>query len=205
MTHLQFDDISAIADGAEADANGRVHLERCAECRETLRKVRELVSVAQALPRDVSPPSEVWAALRSRVGVASRTGTTPRRRVSVAWVAAAAAVVLIAGSVVMLPPRRGKSQKVIAPESRAVQNVERNYTSTLSQLRETLDSQRVALAPTTVSVVDRSLATIDTAIAETRSALSADPGNPALVEILSSHYERKVELLQRATELAPSF
>ena len=28
--------------------------------------------------------------------------------------------------------------------------------------------------------------------------------NPALVDILSSHYERKVELLQRATELAPS-
>jgi len=52
--------------------------------------------------------------------------------------------------------------------------------------------------------VERSLATIDTAIAEARVALTSDPGNQALVEILSSNYERKVDLLQRATELAPS-
>lgn len=205
MSHLQFDDISTIADGAEPAAEGRVHLDRCAECRETLRKVRELVSVAQALPRDVAPPAEVWSAVRLRVAGTSRDRSTPRRRVSVAWVAAAAAVVLVAGSLVMLPPSRGKSRKAIAPESRAVQRVESNYSSALSQLRETLDAQRVTLAAATVSVVDRSLATIDTAIAETRTALTADPGNPALVGILSSHYERKVELLQRATELAPSF
>jgi len=51
-------------------------------------------------------------------------------------------------------------------------------------------------------VVDRSLADIDAAISETRDALVSDPENTTLVDILSSHYERKVDLLQRATELA---
>ena len=53
--------------------------------------------------------------------------------------------------------------------------------------------------------MDRSLAVIDTAIAETRAAITDDPNNAALVEILSSHYERKVELLQRASELDLTF
>jgi hypothetical protein len=60
------------------------------------------------------------------------------------------------------------------------------------------------LSPATVRVVERSLATIDTAIAEARAALASDPANRSLVEILSANYERKVELLQRATELSSS-
>ena len=52
--------------------------------------------------------------------------------------------------------------------------------------------------------VDDAWRIIDDAIAETREAIASDPQNPVLVEILSSHYERKVELLQRASELAPS-
>lgn len=205
MRHLEFEDISVIADGVEASAESSAHLERCDECRERLRKVRELLVVAQTLPRDIAPPPEVWTALRERVARKPRPVSSPRRWMSPKWVAAAAAVVLLAGSVVMLPPNRGKSMKVIAPTSPAVMSVEKNYTPALSQLRETLDAQRTSLSPSTVSVVERSLATIDTAIAEARVALASDPGNQALVEILSSNYERKVDLLQRATELAPSF
>ena len=74
----------------------------------------------------------------------------------------------------------------------------------MDELPRTLDSQRATLAPYTVRVVERSLATIDSAIAEARAALAADPANEALVRILSAHYERKVELLQRATELSSS-
>jgi CHASE3 domain sensor protein len=80
--------------------------------------------------------------------------------------------------------------------------VDMNYVETVASLRETLDSQRGVLAPSTVRTVDRALAVIDSAIAEARAALASDPANSALVDILSAHYERKVELLQRAAELS---
>jgi hypothetical protein len=86
----------------------------------------------------------------------------------------------------------------------AIARVELHFAGTLAELRATLDTQRTLYTPAAVNVVDRTLAVIDTAIAETRAAITDDPNNPALVQILSSHYERKVELLQRATELAPS-
>jgi hypothetical protein len=82
--------------------------------------------------------------------------------------------------------------------------VERSYSATLAELRRTLDTQGATLSPATVRVLERSLATIDTAIAEAREALATDPANEVLVRILSANYERKVELLQRATELSSS-
>jgi predicted anti-sigma-YlaC factor YlaD len=212
MTHLDFDRISEFAESGEPNAASREarHLAECAECRDTLRRVHELLLVARALPRDVAPPPEVWVGLRDRVA-----RRKPARAWSVGrWVAAAAAVVLLAGTAVILPIGRNGNIKAKAKgatltafdtSAAAVLTVEKRYALALDDLRETLASQRAALAPSTVSVVDRSLATIDTAIAETRSALTSDPENRALVDILASHYERKVDLLQRATELAPSF
>ena len=38
-------------------------------------------------------------------------------------------------------------------------------------------------------------------IAEARAALAADPGNDALLDVLSANYEQKVQLLRRASEL----
>ena len=58
------------------------------------------------------------------------------------------------------------------------------------------------MSPATVRTVERALTVIDSAIAEARAALAADPANAALIDILSAHYERKVDLLQRATELS---
>jgi hypothetical protein len=45
---------------------------------------------------------------------------------------------------------------------------------------------------------------IDTAIAEARAALAADPGNQEIAAILAAQYRNKVNLLQRATKLSPS-
>ena len=211
MTHLDFARISELAETGEPNAASRDarHLAECGECRETLRRVRELLAVARALPRDVAPPAEVWTGLRQRVARTPSRGWRVGR-----WAAAAAAVFLLAGSALLLPlGRNGKIKAkakgavltAVDTTAPAVLTVEKRYALALDDLRETLAAQRATLAPSTVSVVDRSLATIDTAIAETRIALTSDPANRALADILASHYERKVDLLQRATELAPSF
>jgi hypothetical protein len=209
MTHLTFEEISELAERREP-ATGNRHVLECDQCRQTLDRVRGLIAAAQALPREVAAPPEVWSSLRARIGRA------PARRSAWrvgGWLAAAAAVVIVVGTAVLLPGTAGKAKGTkpvretpvaSLPSPVVLASVDGNYAGTVAELRRALDAQRATLSPATVRVVERSLATIDTAIAEARAALASDPANRSLVEILSANYERKVELLQRATELSSS-
>jgi hypothetical protein len=204
MTHLTFDRISELAEQS-ADGAGDAHVAGCAECRETLRRVRVLLEATRALPREIEPPPEAWSSLRTRV-VLSRTSVAERWWHN-GWLAAAAGIVLVVGTALITTNTapRAKASRLAATEAAtpsAVRAVDLNYIETVSHLREALEGQRGALAPSTVRTVDRALAVIDSAITEARAALASDPANSALVDILSAHYERKVELLQRATELS---
>ena len=210
MTHIRFERLSELAEGAD-DVGARDeetrHLDSCADCRSTVSRVRSLLTAARSLPREVAPPPEVWTELRSRV-VRGRGIAAPSRNRG-RWIAIAASVVFVVGAALMIPGGRGKGNVTRATRGQVatppvMARVERHFAGTLAELRATLDTQRTLHAPAAVQVVDQTLAVIDTAIAETRAAMTDDPDNPALVEILSSHYERKVELLQRATELATS-
>ena len=208
MTHLTFDEISQLAESRDTRAEG--HLAECAECRETLGKVRALIAAAQALPRDIAPPPEVWTALKSRVA------PTPARRASRwvrgGWMFAAAAIIVLAAGMLLFAPSgqisKAKAVKLARmnepPTATLVLAVDNNYAATVAELRATLESQRATLSPSTIRVLERSLATIDTAIAEAREALASDPANQALLGILSANYEHKVQLLKRATQLTSS-
>jgi len=208
MTHLTFEEISDLADSGEAPRDP--HLTQCAECRETLRRVRELVTVAHHLPRDVVAPADVWRDLRDRMASERRGARRSRLllRVMGYVTAIAAGIALVA---IVLPSRSGKakakartSTPVTVIVSPAVATVEKNYAGAIVELRTTLDAQRDRLSPGTLRVLSHSLAVIDTAIAEARAALAADPANADLRAILSAQYEQKVDLLQRATRLSPS-
>lgn len=207
MTHLTFEQISEIAERGESGEDA--HLAACAQCRDTLARVQGLLAATRALPRDVEPPADVWPALRARLA----RERTPARASwwHNGWLAAAAAIILVAGTAIVTSTvaPRAKASKTGAPaaaavpiQSAAVLAVEKHYAHTLAQLRETLESERAALSPATIRTVERSLAVIDSAILEARRALAEDPGNGALTDILSAHYERKVDLLQRATKLS---
>lgn len=205
-SHPGIESLSAYADGElDPAAVARVerHLSACVDCREQLRRVRDLVSAAGVLPRDITPPPEVWSSLQGRVA---------RNRVPSRWKAlsggwlAAAAVLLVAGAMLLRPGRSEKMQLDRAPVVVPVvlSSVDRNYAGTIADLRGTLEAQRSTLSPATIRVLEHSVAVIDTAIAEARAALASDPANTALVEILSAQYELKVDLLQRATKLSSS-
>ena len=198
--HLAFDRISELADSRDQHAESREpHLRECAECRETLRRVRELVSAAQTLPREVQPPPEVWSALRARVAKA-RT----RRPWRVVSLLAAAGIVFLLASVGIL--LRGASQKVKGkgpPPPAQLVAVDMSYILTVDELHKTLEHQK--LPASTAVALNRSLQVVDTAIDEARRAMMHDPNNAALADILASNYQRKLELLQRAADLSTSF
>ena len=210
MTHLTFEQISEIAETRTPRAAGREHLDACAECRATLERVQRLLDSARSLPREVAPPPEVWNALQARVKSAPRLTPARSRWWNVALLAAAAGIVFFVGAALLLPPSVGKGKGAIVQSpvashlSPAVLAVAQNYEPTLADLRRTLDEQRATLSPATLQVIEKAVATCDTAIAEARAALASDPANQALLQILSAQFEHKVELLQRATQLSSS-
>ena len=53
----------------------------------------------------------------------------------------------------------------------------------------------------TVATLERNLAIIDAAIAESRAALENDPNSRELTRMLSSTYDAKVQLLRQAVQL----
>ena len=126
---------------------------------------------------------------------------------------AAAAIVLVAGSSILtVLALRAREPSRATPAAAfptvavampaALRAVDDSYAGVLEELTTTLRSQRASLAPTTVATLERTLRIIDEAIMEARTALAADPGNAALLDVLSGNYEQKVQLLRRASELA---
>lgn len=75
---------------------------------------------------------------------------------------------------------------------------ETRYLGAIEDLQDTLDRERAELAPQTIAILERNLAIIDRAIAESRTALARDPANRDLSRMVLSAYEQKLQLLQRA-------
>ena len=218
--HLDLEALSAFHDGdlgAIDAARLERHLRDCAACRAAEERMRRVLAEARVLPRDVAPPEHAWAGVQDRIARERRVEPAPARAAHWwhnGWLATAAAILLVTGTALVArgigggagdaAPRARVAGSSASAGTPVVRAVEANYAATLVDLRRTLDDQRGALAPQTVRVVEHSLAVIDTAIAEARAALAADPGSTVLVQILAAQYERKVDLLQRATRLSPS-
>ena len=207
--HPGLETLSAYAERELAAApHGRVeaHLAACPACRTELDRLRALVTAVAALPRALEPPQGVWEGIRARM--AAQPAPRPRRRwMGAASLAAAAIVLVVAGALLVRPERSVLAPgpvPVPAAGGMTVAAVDRSYQESIAEVRATLEQQRGALSPSTVRILEHSLAIIDTAIAEARSALAADPANRALTDMLAAQYEHKLGLLQRATKLSPS-
>jgi hypothetical protein len=209
--HPEFDEIDDLLDGALPALRAaavRQHLEACNECRAMHDALRATLAGAAALPRAIAPPPDLWTDVRSRL--------VPRRemrslRFGVGGLAAAALIAAVMGSgitALLLRPNAPRipaivsSQPATTPPS-SFASAERGYAERAARLELTLSERRDSLAPATVATVERSLRIADSAIAEARAALDRDPANRTIEAILASNYERKIDLLRRANELAP--
>ena len=218
--HIGLERLSDWVDGRlPSDEAGEVerHVAVCARCAGQRERLVDLIAEARALPESIAPPAELWSAVRGRLApppvTVTSLGTAQR------WQLAAAAVVLVvlSASVTALLLRRpsasessrnlvatGRAPSTAPAQPAGARAVAADYEATIRQLRETLDERRSQLDPGTVAKVEASLRVIDSAIAEARGALAADPANLTLLDLLAASYERKLELLRRATELPSS-
>lgn len=176
----------------------------------------KLDELTAALPREIAPPPELWSAIRAEL-----TERSSHARRWDRWRLVAAALLIAASSslltLVALRTRdhgRAMATTPAAPAASAeaikegrlpakLVSVEQGYLRSAESLRRTLDERRDSLAPSTVATVERSLRIADSAIAEARAALERDPSNAVLAALFTSNYERKIDVLRRATELAP--
>ena len=176
-----------------------------------------LDELTAALPREIAPPPDLWPAIRAEL--APRSARTVRW--TAGWRLAAAGLVIAASSSILtllaVRARDGARDAAVVADGRHARRphhaparlpahlvvAERGYARSIDALWRTLDERRDSLAPSTVATVERSLRIADSAIAEARSALEQDPANRVLGELFVSNYERKIDLLRRATELAP--
>ncbi|MBK6489108.1 MAG: zf-HC2 domain-containing protein [Gemmatimonadetes bacterium] len=76
------------------------------------------------------------------------------------------------------------------------------YTSEISVLRGIVSERRDDLDPRTIAILESSISTIDSAIAEARRALDVDPGSRFLSSQLNKALEKKLGLLRTAALLS---
>jgi len=196
------------------------HIAACDLCRSEIEGLQAIVARAKELPRSIEPPAEAWTGIRSAIardesavrasGSAVRIGERRRPYLAAAAVVLAA-VLSSAGTAWYLSARNPAGNPPAAtavnsssetPATLAAFTIEENnYLRTASRLQDLLDQQEGSLAPETVAQLRASLHAIDDAIIEARNALARDPANKLLVEMLSSSYRQKVDLLRRSTEL----
>lgn len=215
--HPAESELHELVDGTLApDDQRRVerHVAHCVSCTAAVRRIEGIVQRARALSREVAPPPEAWEAVRSAIGGGGRVATAAPRPAGRRLRLAAAAAVLVAMTAGLTLWLSGGGPSVESAASSgggaaapaalaAFATVEARYVLAASVLGATLDERRAQLDPATVATVERSLATIDAAIAEARAALANDPANATLTRLLAASYEQKVALLRRASELPP--
>jgi hypothetical protein len=176
------------------------HLTKCAACTTFLATLEEPLEQTAALPRSVDPGADLWPSIRKRLSA----GRGPGRVVVRSWVLAAAALLLIALSsgvtVWLLRPAAAN------PATQAISwsPLEAQYASAAAELGTALEHARALLAPETVAVIERNLAVIDSALAESRRALARDPRNTVLEQLVIAAWRQKMDFLRRATALSPA-
>ena len=225
--HVSFEVINDFVDGrVDNPTAARIseHLGACVQCRSEHDNLRQLLAVASTAQRSVDPGEDLWADIRREIDRGKEVALRPttdapnvrpsKRSLHVSpFILAAAAILLIVLSsgittIVLRKPtvsivdsrNTTNAPSAVLPASFRV--TEDEYSRTIRELRIAVEAQRANLSPETVRTVDHSLAVVDSAIAEARAALIADPNNRTLVDLLASSYQRKLDLLRRTSELS---
>jgi len=228
MQDIWTDRLSEYLDGTLAAGERtalEAHLAGCAACAATLDELRRVVARARALD-DRPPGADLWPKIAAGIGRAApargdvvafgerRPRGLPAGRAQrhLAFtvpqlIAASVALILLSGGATWLLRSRAFTPTPVAiapPQAQWLTAADRRYETNVAELQGALvEGRRTGrLDSATVRILERNLATIDTAIAQARRALAADPGSAYLNHHLADTMRRKLELLRQATALA---
>lgn len=193
--------------------------------------LRDLQKRTAQLPREIAPPEDAWARIKAQIDMESALRlASPVSRERAFWqrpaFLVAAVLLLVAGTSLSTALVIGRG--AIANNSRTVTAespgayatsrstsggpaslaeftvIENDYIGTANRLSAVIEGGETELTSETIAKLRASLRVIDAAILEARRALAADPANKALIEMLSTSYSQKVDLLRRTAEMGQS-
>jgi anti-sigma factor RsiW len=197
------------------------HLLECAECARTLQDLRAVVARA-ATVIDRPPEKELWQEIAARIAQPELPAQKRRFSFSAGQLVAAGVALMLLSSGTMYLIMTGTqttqvaarsnvavpiqtvavtTDKAVARPVRVESPAARNYDVAIQELEGALRAGRSNLDTATVRVLESNLRTIDNAIADARSALGRDPGNPYLNRYLDQTVQKKIQLLRRATRV----
>lgn len=209
---------------AEARALVATHLEQCESCRALLTDLDHIRSSARTLG-PITPPAHLWLEIAGRIRleapVAVAPAVPPARRPILTrsetwqWLGLAAALLIVtAGVYVVARPDQPTSAPTVASadgnasETPTVETVEdtlrraeAEYEKAIAQLEQILKSGDPAISASAIATLQRSLPTIDSAITESRAALTGNPESQPARTSLFDALGSKVTLLQRTVVL----
>lgn len=235
IDHLNDEHLNTVADRirlgtAHADEVDplRDHLGVCSECRERFGRLARLLNVAEAMPRRVEPPADLWPSIRATIenhttggapagrrsheSTQLRGSARPQLRVSLA-LAAGVIVAILFGTHVgdrfsghsRSTDATATSSSTAAPNAAreivpasAVTTLDTEDLHAEEELLAALELRRSAMRPSTSAQIDSSLRVIDKAIVELEAARRGDPNNPAIRQLLAASRARKLEVLKQA-------
>ncbi len=181
-------------------ASVEVHLAECAACRTAVAELHALVAGAAALPKRIEPGRDLWATIDARI--VQRATYNVQRAFWRRALAAAAVLAIALGIYRLLPPFAAPYRP--AGEGAGWAAVQADFDRASDELEPTLATERERLRPETVALLERNLAVIDAAIAESRAALARDPANGELRRFFAAASRQKVELLRWVTRTEKS-
>ncbi len=184
------------------------HLADCGPCREELAELRDLLDTAADLPTGITPGRDLWPTVDARLAAPAQL---PRfSRIGPA-LAAAALLLLVVGASLTLPRmiERGLgSMEGITTEWHLGQlttaAMERQYLGAIEELSWVVAERRATVPESALELIDSNLEVLDEAIEDSRTALRQNPSDRELQSILSTVYQKKVELLQWTAQIATS-
>jgi anti-sigma factor RsiW len=194
---------------APTRARADEHLAACDACFTRLQRMRRVVAHASALPQALPAPADEWQRVRARLDTRGRVASTgPWWTRRSALLAAGLALVIVSSGVTALFVG-GRDEVAVRPAPvpagavvTRLAALEHEYATVTRDLERELAARKHTLAPETIAAVERSLNTIDAAIAEAREALAHDPASETLARLLVAGHDQKVELLRHAARLA---
>ena len=189
------------------------HFADCPACRVEAETLRSILAGARALPRSVRPERDLWSGIAPRLSsppvrdratlesaparpgsegvLQGRFASLSRAHRLALQMAAVIGLILLGAALATAVSGRRAPTAFAADQAR--------YNAASAALAEQLARERGDLSPDTRAVVQRNLAIIDAAIKEAEAALTVDPGNTALEQMLIARYEQRLSLLHRAT------
>ena len=184
------------------------HLAGCAACRDLLADLREIRSLAAAL-EPIEPPARVWHDVRRRIAVAEQSpGPAVGWRhwwslggAAVAGAAAMAGTILVIGPAdFALPPSSDTPAHASRAAAAALQEIEGPHAAAIQEVEQRIGTG-APIPAAARDVLARNLALVDDAIAESRSAVEADPSAAIARHRLQAGLARKLTLLRTMAAL----